>query len=431
MNEVKKIIANRDLVQRYLTNSRVILDSPGTLLTDLYYTEKNSTVDQLECEFTTGRYTQGLTSISFGSQGNVTIPNESFAGLMALHMELPDLQANTSLPRGWGYAAIDQIDFIMGGSNQGNVTLSGQSLFQVAMLQCLNSEKKSQVLKLGGEEKLAPDGTVSNATILIPMPFSSIQGLTSGHKKPYDTMILGNPISVNVRFKTAAEIYGGSGVKPTAFNSVTMLLRQGKLSNPQLGLAPLVKSSGRSYVYPFTHKQSAVFMATSVGGRLAFTFDQMINADLLSVIFGVVRTADLGSATNNNTPNPFNYVDCKNIDIKHNGQILMNCPGSSHIFFQCGQTNGATYWEGSYVSPGAITPFLSAPVNSNMIIMDLTQNRQENFEGHFQNSKSYSNQTMNFVCTVPTDESHTIFTTYIYNGMMLTTSQGTTEIYYN
>lgn len=428
--EADRIIANRSIQQKFLTNSRIILNAPGTLLTDLYYTKKNSTVEQIECEWTSGRYKQSLSSKSFESSGNVNIPNQSFAGLTLLELVLPDIAVDTCLPRGWGYAAIDRLDYIWGSSNQGNVNLSGQSLFQTVMAQCTTAEKRSRLLKLGGQEKLTSDGNQSKAYIVIPLPWSSVQGTNDGHKKPYDTSVLMNPIQLNVHFKAANAVYGGSGVKPTEFTRATVLLRQGLLSNPGLGLKPLVKAFNSNYVYPFLHRQPARFSKLAVGNVLEFNFDQMINADLLSIYFGIVRSSILHE-NDDNTPQIFNYEQVEDVEITHNGLILMSCPGESHLVFQSGQTNGDPIWQNSIVSPGTTTPFLSSPIDNSAVILDLTMTRQENFEGHMKNAKRYPQQTMNFKCTVPFNEEYTIYVTYIYNGMCSTGPDGTCQQYYN
>lgn len=64
--------------ETYLSNKHVILSSGGTKLNDLYYHYMNSSSSLVECTYSMGKYTQSLSSLSFGSSSNVTIPNQSF-----------------------------------------------------------------------------------------------------------------------------------------------------------------------------------------------------------------------------------------------------------------------------------------------------------------------------------------------------------------
>lgn len=429
-SEFAKMVTNRNLQMKYLTDSKVILSSPGTLVSDIYYTKQNSTVDQVEVEYTSGKFKQSLSSKSFQSSAAVNIPNNSLIELMTLELTLPDLNADTCLPRGWGYMAIQRIDYTWGGCNIGNISINGHSLFQTVMTQCLTSEKKSQVLKLGGEEKLAPNGSESSATVILPLPWSSIQGLMAGKKKPYDSSILSDPIQVMIYFRSAKEIYGGSGVLPTEFTRATALLRQGDLSVKEFGLKTMVRLSGWQYVYPFLHRQSYTPEVTSANFQIALNLTTIIDADLLSIYIGVVKSSD-EARTTDNTPNLFNYVELTDIQLLFNGAVLVDCPGRSHLIYQLSQTDGGTYYENSIVNAGTVGPFVSNPVNNNLFIYDSTRCRQENFEGMFANARKYGQQTMNFIAGVPEDATlYKVYVTYVYNGMSLTNSNGNMTIYY-
>lgn len=98
---------SRDLM--YLSNKRTLLSNPGTKLDDIYYNQLNTQVSLSECTWNNGRLQIALSSVAFGGQSQVVIPNQSLLNETFLHLELPPLAANQTIVRGWGYQCIQSI----------------------------------------------------------------------------------------------------------------------------------------------------------------------------------------------------------------------------------------------------------------------------------------------------------------------------------
>ncbi len=244
--EIKETIS-RDLI--YLSQKQTLLSNPGTKLDSIYYSSVNTTVDLAEVTYNIGRLTISLSNLNFGSQSQLVIPNSSLLEEVYIHFDLPAIIADQTIVRGWGYACIDEISFLFGSSNVSQIRLSGQSLWQTIMLQCETEEKRSEMWRLGGEVQIAPTVGTIEADILLALPWSSASGLYC--KKPIDTDLLKNPITINIKFNNARSIYGGIAAPPTTFNQAVAIFKQGNLTNKDQSLGnELMRNPELMYAYP-------------------------------------------------------------------------------------------------------------------------------------------------------------------------------------
>src|ERR1700679_2033899 len=315
----------------YLSTKRSLLSNPGIKMDDIYYGPFNTTVEMSEVTYNLGRLTIGLSQLNFGSQSQLIIPNNSLLSTCYLHLELPAIIANQTICRGWGYAAINNINFLFGSSNVSQIQLSGQSLFQTIMMEAETAEKRSELFRLGGEEWLVPSPAGVNimADIILPLPWSSSCGMHS--KLPFDTTLLNNPITIQVQFNSSSSIYGGTGIAPAQFAVGTLLPRQGDLKNKDQSLQmKLLKNPELEYSYPFIHHQNfspGQFTGSTPGSPpVSLTLQSIINADLLAISVGMVQTSFVGPA-NQSSPSPFNYDPITNIVLQFNGLTMYNSPG--------------------------------------------------------------------------------------------------------
>lgn len=426
-----------------LTDKRVILSNPGTKFDDVYYSRFNTVQQLAEITFNTGRFTQSLSSLQFGSVSAVLIPNGSFLSTFYLHLELISAtdQPNVTLCRGWGYAIIAQIQYLMGSSNVPNISLNQQSIFQTIMGQAENAEKRSEILHLAGEEIL---GLIANevytADLVLPFPWSTSVG--QEQKLPFPTDLLTNPINVQIAFNSASAIFGGSGVKPTAFSRALCLMRQGDLLNRDAGLRPIMtRNPSLIYGYPFIHFQSAQISITIPPGassgatNITQSLLGFINADLLGISFGVVRDSNVNS-TSNNSVNPFNYEEISDITASFNGLVMYNAPKRMRKLMDMNSINGAGYFEGSILNPGAVAPFTSAPINTYITWIDFSRLRCTQFHDKYENvwrvpSNTISmNYTLNIAVDLVNTRTYTAYFTYIYSGIT-NVRQGESTIYFD
>lgn len=417
----------------YLSQKRTLLAMGGTILDDIYYSAINTTVQLSEVTYNTGRLKISLSNALFGGQAQVLIPNSSLLSQCFLHLELPDVaETNQAICRGWGYAAIEQVSFLFGSSNVSQIAISGQSLWQSIAGQCETEEKRSEMLHLGGEEVIAPTGAPLQADLLIPLPWSAANGLNA--KLPFDTSLLSNPITIQISFRPASAIYGGTAARPTGFSPATMIMRQGDLANKDQSMRTMMmRRPELMYAYPFIHKQQytqAPFTgSTDVANPNNIPLLAFINADLVGMTIGIVR-ASRYSPTASSTPSPFAYDNLSNIQLSFNGLIMYDAPGRAYKLYGIDSQVGAPKVLNSVVNAGNTTPFTSGPVDTYTLYIDFSRIRSLAFEGKYANVWRIGNNTLTLRFNTETTEQYNIFATYFYNGVA-EISNGETRVYFD
>ena len=408
---------NQDLI--YLSQKRTALSNPGTKLDDLYYSQLNTTVELSECTYNFGRYTVSLTSPVFGSTSQAQIPNQDFVEGVYLMLEVPAVLANQCLPLGWGFAAIDNISYILGSSNVSQLQITGQSLLQSSLFECETAEKRSELLQLGGAEQLAATAVPVRAYIKLPFPFSTVCGIKP--KKPFDTSLLSNPIILNIAFKPASSFYGGSALMPSSFTKANIYLRQGVLANKDQSLkAAMSRDPQLMYSYPFIHRQqfSASFAgSTDPSAPITQTLTGIINADLVAVTIGVVNRKYL-SYNGLDNPSPFCYDPIQNVKVKFNGLVMYQSDGEMYKLVDLLSCAGSGSVRTSLLNPGTINPFTSTPQNTYVLFVDFSRIRSACFDGHYQNVWRIGNNTLTVELNTSDTQVYTMFATYHYNGVV-------------
>lgn len=412
-----------------LATKPTLLSSPGFQYSSLYYSKYNSSVDLLE---STANWQNviSLSSLSFGGSSQVLLPTDQFVQHAVLRLRLANLNANVVVPRGWGYAMLNSISYILGSSSSTSIVLNTDSILQTILAQCKTAELRDEILRLGGEEQkgplVAPSGEAVpylEAFCLLPMPFSSL----CSESLPIDTTMLSNNIAVNVIFNTADSIFGGSGTKPAAFSAAELMLHQIKLSDQSASLRrDMISHPGLVYNYPFIHHQSfsspsfAGVRTSDAGTPCQVTLNQFANADLTGITMYVVADGDKFPG-GDNTPNPWNIDNISNILVQFNGSTLFRMNGSS--FKLCGLLSapyGAGYFENSVVAAGTTAPFVSTPKNCYPIFLDFSRLRAACMEGeHMNNTIRFTNQNLivSFNTQYGNAVTYRLYATYHYNAI--------------
>lgn len=414
----------------FLSEKRVLLSNPGTKQNNIYYTQLNTVVEASEVTYNTGRFKQSLNSLVFGGQALITIPNSSLLGEMYLHLELPDTVVEQSLCRGWGYGCIANVSYLMGSANVSQLQISGQSVLQTVMQQCENEEKRTEIYRLGGQVILK-DGIKPTADIIIPLPWSTACSLQD--KKPFDSNVLMNPITIQITFKSARSIYGGNAVPPAGFTRGEAVLRQGNFSNKAMSLRnSLMANPQLMSAYPFIHHQSfspAKFSVVDPANDVQVVLQSFINADLLAITIGVVEDASLNPVSPN-SPSPFNYEDLLDVRLLFNGLVMNDTPGDLLKLVNLKNTPcGANYFHNDVIKPGG-TGFSSDAKDTYVYTFDFSKMRSLCFEGEYQNVKRLGNQVLELNFKVKTAGTYSMFATYHYNGIA-EIGRGQTNIYFN
>lgn len=417
-----------------LATKPVLMQNPGYGYNDLYYSKANSTISLLEATANWSN-TLSLSSLQFGGSSQVQLPIDQFVSHVVLRLRIPNLVANQSVCRGWGYRMLQQINFIFGASSSISSTLNTDAILQTLFAQCENAEMRDEILRLGGEERLAPivpapgEPDYLEAYCLIPLPMSALCDSTL----PVDSTMLSNNIVVGIIFDQAQAIYGGSGARPTQFLAAELSLHQLKLSDQSSSLRnAMISSPGLLYVFPFVLHQSfqtPSFQGVQEGNGKVSTILQSFGAgDLLGIHWWVIRD-DFKNPTAGSTPNPWCCDEISNIEIEFNGSVLYRSNGKAYkLMNMLSKASGGGYFDASIVSPGAVQPFVSNPIKCYPIFFDLSRLRSACFPGEHQfNTLRMTNNNLIVRFNTTGTGSYRLYACYHYNAS-LTFADGVSSI---
>ncbi len=401
----------------FITDKRIVLASPGFALNNLYYSNMNSTVEPVETTYNIGRFSSSLTNSQFRSQSTVVITKGSQLRNLYLHLELPAIAAaDQTICRLWGYKAVKNISYLFGSANVSQIQVNSQSHLQSIMIAAATEEKRSELARIGGEEHLLPTSGTIHASVLLDLPWST----SAIGKKGVDTNILDSQITISIELASAAEMYGGNlALAPTAFLDATIRTAQGNLFNKANSLnTALTQNPTERYNYPFIHKQS--FTKSNISGIGFQTIDLLsfINADLLAISIGIVKTSFLSSLGSTQSPSPFNYnVGITDFRLLNNGLVMYDSKDIDYKLFNMADEAGASFFQNSVISDGAVSPFSSDPVDTYIVTIDFSMMPSYSFTGNFFNTFRIANNTMQLTFNLPDGDVYTLFATYYYNAI--------------
>lgn len=405
----------------YISSQRPDLNSPGVDVDMVYYTPQDIQVSKTEMSCYVGRYNQSISSLNFGSTSQIVIPNQDMVYECYLHVKLPPTIANQVLPRGWLFDAIREVSFTFGQSNVSNLRLSGQSVRHLCLESCETKEKRSELLVLAGESFNGDSAGINpEGTIIIPLPWSNTSG--DHKKKPIDTSLLNNPITIQITFYDSNRIYGGSATRPTSMAAGSVFLRQGEFSDRANSIKrSLMANPSMKYFYPFLHKTSPtpkyniVMDGTTIN---SVELKDFIESDLQAIIFSVHNTG-LQFGDGVNAPTPGVSAECLDVEVLYNGQTLYSSPGASARLVNMNHTTGASGYDD--VALNQTTPWAANALVSYVYIIPFSSLAPINFAGYYDNSLRYSSQNMQlrFKCRqIPGAAGiGQLEATYIYNGI--------------
>ena len=177
---------------------------------DLYYADaENAKVQAIPVEYNT-RFSQDFSNKAGGVSVFLIPPGNGLRHVViALGYRAATINTQTgsrALPRGWGYSAISQISFRIGGSSQ--FFLSGQQLLARNMRLCRTQSQRDAILSLGGQEcKVAADFDVDQYAY-IPVSVWAAPG-DDGICLPLPADLLSQPVQITAEIAPTSAFWVG------------------------------------------------------------------------------------------------------------------------------------------------------------------------------------------------------------------------------
>lgn len=318
-----------------LTTDPVNLNSMGggpDAYDSLMYNQNNTNIEELE---SVTRWSDIITSgiRDFGSVIPFNLQRELFVDYVVMKATVV-LPPGISSCGGWLPAMVSGVSWLMGSSSSTEITTSGDSIFQTLAAEVQSVTRRNEMISLMGQCQKNESGVDQEFTayMLLPLPQSSMCG-----KLGIDTTILFNNINLKVTLhresRRAFSRHSGANTLPVQFKSVEFMVRTTKLANQaysmmnQLQLFPQL-----SYKYPFTHLDSFVsdvFVGRAYPNICDINLNRFANADIIGIIFYVVRESNKMQNTDGLAPQPYNLETVQDVLVRLNSNIVHNLPQES------------------------------------------------------------------------------------------------------
>jgi hypothetical protein len=235
---------------------------------DLYYADaENAKVQAIPVEYNT-RYSQEFSNKAAGVSVFLIPPGNGLRHVViALGYNAATINTQTgsrALPRGWGYSAISQISFRIGGSSQ--FFLSGQQLLARNMRLCRTQNQRDAMLSLGGQEcKVAADFDVDQYAYIPVSVWASPSD--DGICLPLPADLLSQPVQITAQLAPTSAFWtgpipsfgGGDVAPPAAFDVANFTVEQFIMPDRAMSLANRVDLNTHSYGMPLPSFDQQVF----------------------------------------------------------------------------------------------------------------------------------------------------------------------------
>jgi hypothetical protein len=400
---------------------------------DLYYADaENAKVQAIPVEYNT-RYSQEFSNKSGGVSVFLIPPGNGLRHVViAIGYRAATINTQTgsrALPRGWGYSAISQISFRIGGSSQ--FFLSGQQLLARNMRLCRTQSQRDAILSLGGQEcKVAGDFDVDQYAYIPVSVWASPSD--DGICLPLPADLLSQPVQVTAEIAPTAAFWtgpiagfgGGDVAPPAAFDVATFTVEQFIMPDRAMSLANRVDLNTHSYGMPLPSFDQQVFTTPlalgAVKAPVVLSGFRAGEVTKLQVWLTKTTTSSSGVATAALNPNLF-YAPTE-VTVLYTGVIYAQyLNGSSKIWnLLDGTAPAAVNQSALAVSGGA---FVSSGVLSQWAELPFAMPSGTDYEADvLRHGKQITNGLVNLEVTVPALEAADTTTTgwrlnvaYVYN----------------
>ena len=254
---------------------------------DMYYTDhENAKKQAIPTEYDT-RYSQAFSNPNVGVSVFTLPPNQGVRHvLVVLKYSAAQITAATAggvgaLERGWGYSAINQISFRIGGSSQ--YFLSGAQMLARNLRLCRTKEQRNSILSLGGAQVGGIPGAETTATTTdqyayVPLSIWAAPG-EDELGVPLPTDLLSQQVQVTCELKPSSAFWNVNGtgtapVLPTGFATAYYQVEQIQMKDRGMALANRINMNDHMYSMPLPSfdQQEVVFASQAPGAGVTVPF---------------------------------------------------------------------------------------------------------------------------------------------------------------
>lgn len=413
---------------------------------DLYYYDGETSKKQAFPTTQNTKYVQQFANLTGGSSV-FTIPPSNGIQDVVCEFVMPALTGagaalgSLELPRGWGYALINQVSFRYGGSSQ--YFLTGDQILQNALRAQTSRTSCVDILTLGGNYATGAGGAAGNldiqqtASIVLALPHNLPSGVGKAHPLPTD--LLTQQVQVTVELKPVAAVFGiaagsvgGAAAIPPQLASAQFQVQQVMFNNQGDALARRVDMSVNAYAFPceFVQQVARIPLANSPSSQ-PVTLTGFRSGEVKAIHCWLTRGVDQANAQSapaGAAYNPWNWPLCAAIQMTYAGDVYARYDYGSSPLWNLINGNKAPAFDNNVSTDSGSQTFSAASAISYWHELPFAQTLVDE-DAHYTlvHGKPITNGIVNLQLTTPSAQSDwTLNVSYLYNTTLLF-SQGTAD----
>jgi hypothetical protein len=399
---------------------------------DLYYTDpQNCKVEAIPLEYNT-RFTQDFTSKSSGTSTFIIPPGNGLKhiviGLGYNASSLATQIGNNALPAGWGYSAINQISFRIGGSSQ--YFLTGQQLLAKNLRQVRTQSQAQAILELGGSSVFAaaPYGSAGtgdfavNQYAYVVVPIWCMPG-SDGLNVPLPADTLAQQIQITCQLNPPSAFWINNGTAspapPAAFDTATFQVEQLCMVDRGMAISNHVDLNTHELLMPTIFDQQELQVQIPAGSNNLSSPAQVALTGFRS---GQVKAIQVWLTKNSDAANPLLWYAPATITVLYAGTIYSNytIPGSSVLFNLLDGTKPPDVSTVELTNNGAGAAFTADSVLSTYCMLPFANPTGDDYSAEvLTHGKHILNGLVNVQVVAPTADAYTMHVAYIYNSTLV------------
>ena len=398
---------------------------------DLYYTDPdNCKVEAIPVEYNT-RFTQAFASPQGGTSTFIIPPGNGLKHIVIslgyLASALATQTGSNALPLGWGYSAIQQISFRIGGSSQ--YFLTGQQLLAKVLRQVRTQTQAQALLQLGGlpvynsNAMGAGTGDFSvNQFAYVVVPVWCMPS-ADGLNVPLPADCLAQQVQVTCTLNPPSAFWINNGTPlapPAAFSVAQFQVEQLCMVDRGMAIANHVDLNTHELLMPVIFDQQELQVSIGAGSN---SITQPYNTTLTGFRSGQVKAIQCWLTKDADTVNPLRWYAPVAVQVLYAGTIYSSYGGlfggSSQIWNTLDGTKPPTV---SYtaLTLNAGAEFTATSVLSEYAILPFSNPTGNDYEAEvLTHGKPILNGLVNLQIVAPTADAYTLHVAYIYNSTLV------------
>jgi hypothetical protein len=404
---------------------------------DLYYQDSDNARKQIIPTIVDTRYTQEFSNKSSGTSVFTIPPNQGIGQILVVMgysaSSVNTQTGNYALARGWGYEAIEQISFRVGGSSQ--YFLTGQQLLARNLRLARTQSQRDSLLQLGGSEAKSATDFDDDVMAYVPLSLWAATG-EDEMNLPLPSDLLSQQIQITVQLKPSSAFWnlavgGVASAIPSAFDMAYFQVQQIQMKDRGMALANRVNMDTEMYsmALPTFDQFEAKFQLSGNGGA-----NREQPVVLTGFRAGEVKKIQCFMTLNSDTANVNRLYAPKSVQLLYAGQVYANFQnGSSAIWNLLNGTSPAAVNQSALSSAAGV--WSSVPVLSQWSELPLSQLSGSDYDSDILvHGMEITNGIINLNITPPTlagsegvVNTWTLHVIYVYNAT-LGFSKGTSDL---